>query len=88
MKYKLSEIPNLDPEEFNWFISASRTGEYFSQLIEGGFLDLGYFNNWIPIGKTIDSRILSSSNSPCDIAVMYEWKMNPEERVWFHLLII
>ncbi len=85
-KYCLSDIPNLDPAEFNLYRSAVRTGDYFHQTISDGVLDTGYTPGWIPIGKTTHPRILESSQAPTDIAIMYQWNSKPEEMLWFHLL--
>ncbi len=86
MKYNISEIPTIDPAEFNLYRSAQRTGEYFHQTIQSGILDLGHTPGWVPLGKTYSPRILSASNAPCDIAIMYAWSYKPEEMIWFHLL--
>lgn len=85
MKYKLSEIPELDPAEFYLYRSGKRTSEYFYQRLENDVLDLGHTQGWIPTGKTNHSQILSASAVSCTIAIMYQWKTKPEEMIWFHL---
>ena len=85
-KYNLSDIPNLDPAEFDLYRAAIRTGEYFHQTITGDVLDTRHTPGWVPIGKTTHSRVLESSNAPTDIAIMYQWQNKPEDMIWFHLL--
>jgi len=85
-KHRLDDIPNLDPAEFDLYRAAIRTGEYFHQSIVDGVLDTGNTLGWVPIGKTTHPRIMQASQSPCDIAIMYQWQDKPEHLLWFHLL--
>ncbi len=84
-KYQISEIPDLDPAEFDLYRAGRRTGEWFYQIIEDGVLDLAHTHGWVPIGKTFHNRILSSTDVPCELAVMYQWRTDPKEMIWFHV---
>lgn len=84
-KYQISEIPDLDPAEFDLYRAGKRTGEWFYQKIEDGILDLGHTAGWVPVGKTSHERVLSSSAVQCEIAIMYQWDAKPEDMIWFHI---
>ncbi len=83
--YPLSEIPEIDSAEFDYYRSARRTGGYFWQRIIGEVLEIKMNPGWIPIGKTKDNRILRLCEVENEIAIMYEWKTKPEEKLWFHV---
>lgn len=84
-RYKLSDIPELDKNEFTWYRAANRTGEYFWQNIINGFLNTGHLLGWIPIGKTNHPKVMEMSENKCNIAIMYQWQNDSEKMIWFHL---
>lgn len=87
-RYRMSEIPEIDPAEFDLYRGGRRIGGYFHQVIVDGVLDIGHTLGWVPIGKTSHQRVLDMSDDACDVAVMYTWGPEPEEMIWFHLLEI
>lgn len=75
----------MDPAEFDLYRAGRRTGEWFYQKIEGEILDMGHTPGWIPVGQTSHERVLSLSDVPCEIAIMYQWETAPEHQIWFHV---
>jgi len=80
MKIKLSEIPTLLSDHFQYENSYKATGIYFWCRIDDGIVDTGYAYGWTPIGKSKNKSLISEHN---DIVIMFE---NDEgEKTWFHL---
>lgn len=82
-KYKIADIPSMGSDSFELSNCYKMTGVYFWARIDddGVILDLGYNSEWIPIGITRDSRLLSGGNTCC---IMFETKHG--ERTWFHMM--
>ncbi len=84
-KYPMSEIPNLDPAEFDLYRSAKRTGHYLGQKIVDNVLDMGHTLGWVPNGKTRHPKILETGGHWDTIAVMFRFQ-GTDEYVWFHMV--